>query len=150
MPDLKSFLVLGATCCFATLSGLAFAQGPAAWGPRRMDADPPPELPAAQEQPLVEASPVRKNIGIAFTAVGIVNMTLSSGVIAWLTASFGDIGAALGGVYAGPVHVEGTALMAVGVSLWVSGSERVRPAAPAPTKPELNFGPGTASAKWAF
>jgi len=95
MPDLKSFLVLGATCCFATISGSAFAEEPVAEGPRRVEAEPPPEPPAVEELPLVEASPVRKNIGIALTAVGIVNMTAGTGVI---LSSFFEGGLSYGGM----------------------------------------------------
>ena len=110
--------------------------------------------------PLVEASPVRKNIGIAFTAVGIAHMTVGTAVIAGFGASGGPLGAAWAAIFGGPIHVEGTIFMAVGVPLWVTGSQPVRQSASAPTapaapaapdgEPEISFGPGTASMTWTF
>ncbi|NUO53085.1 MAG: hypothetical protein HOV80_29915 [Polyangiaceae bacterium] len=154
MPYLKSVLVLAATSRLATISSSAFADEPVSEGPRRVEVEPPPEPPAVEEPPLVEASPVRKNIGIAFTAVGIAHMTVGSAVLAGLAAYGGPLGAAVGGMFGAPIHLEGTIFMSVGVPLWVTGSQRVRRPAPAPAapdgEPEVSFGPGTASMTWTF
>jgi hypothetical protein len=148
MTYLKSLLILGATCCFTTISASALAEEPVAEGPRRVEAEPRPEPPAEEDPSLVEASPVRKNIGIALTSVGIVNMT--AGTTMLLYSFFGG-GLGYGGVIIGaPIHFEGTVLMSVGVPLWVTGSQRVPAGARAPAKPEMSFGPGTASATWTF
>lgn len=157
MTYLKRLHVLGAVGFLSMISSSAFAEEPAAEGPRRMEMPPPPKPPTVEEPPLVEASPVRKNIGIAFTAVGIAHMTVGTAVIAGFGASGGPLGAAWAAIFGGPIHAEGTILMAVGVPLWVTGSQPARrsasaPAAPAAPdgEPEISFGPGTASMTWTF
>lgn len=143
---MRTRFILGTACCFAFTPGLAFADETTAEGPQRAEAP----SRAMEEEPLVEASPVRKNIGIALTAVGIVNMTAGAGVMLGFFFSGGGFGGVAGAIIGGPIHFEGSVLMAVGVPLWVTGGERVRRPAPAPAVPEVSVGPGTGSFTWSF
>jgi hypothetical protein len=146
---MKTRFAFGVMSCLAFAPGAAFAAEPVESGAPPIES----ERLATDDGELVERSPLRKNIGVSLTAVGIVNMTAGTAVMLTFFVGGGGLGGIYGAILGGPIHFEGSVLMGVGVPLWVDGSQLVpkKSAAPQPSPvPEVSVGPGTGTVTWSF